>query len=224
MAELDKLQQCIEYQFNDKYILIQALRHRSFCNEHKMKRIDSNERMEFLGDAILQLETSQYLYRKYPNLSEGEISKKRTSMVCEKSLASCARLIHLGNYIYLGKGEEISKGYDKDSILADAMEALIGALYLDGGITVANEFIDEHIINRAEVNEFFFDSKTALQERVRQITADTLRYRVVSISGPEHLKTYNVVVSIGDRDIGAGSGTSKKSAEQSAAMEALSKL
>ena len=224
MAELDKLQQCIEYQFNDKYILIQALRHRSFCNEHKMKRIDSNERMEFLGDAILQLETSQYLYRKYPNLSEGEISKKRTSMVCEKSLASCARLIHLGNYIYLGKGEEISKGYDKDSILADAMEALIGALYLDGGITVANEFIDEHIINRAEVNEFFFDSKTALQERVRQITADTLRYRVVSISGPEHLKTYNVVVSIGDRDIGTGSGTSKKSAEQSAAMEALSKL
>ena len=224
MAELDKLQQCIKYRFKDKYILIQALRHRSFCNEHKMKRIDSNERMEFLGDAILQLETSQYLYRKYPNLSEGEISKKRTSMVCEKSLASCARLIHLGNYIYLGKGEEISKGYDKDSILADAMEALIGALYLDGGITVANEFIDEHIINRAEVNEFFFDSKTALQERVRQITADTLRYRVVSISGPEHLKTYNVVVSIGDRDIGAGSGTSKKSAEQSAAMEALSKL
>lgn len=224
MAELDKLQQCIEYRFKDKYILIQALRHRSFCNEHKMKRIDSNERMEFLGDAILQLETSQYLYRKYPNLSEGEISKKRTSMVCEKSLASCARLIHLGKYIYLGKGEEISKGYDKDSILADAMEALIGALYLDGGITVANEFIDEHIINRAEVNEFFFDSKTALQERVRQITADTLRYRVVSISGPEHLKTYNVVVSIGDRDIGEGSGTSKKSAEQSAAMEALSKL
>ena len=163
MGKLNELEQKIGYRFSDFSYLEHAMRHSSYCNEQKMARFMNNERLEFLGDAVLELVTSEFLYLNYPKMPEGEATRKRASMVCEQTLALCAREIDLGNYLYLGKGEDHTGGRERASVISDALEALIGAIYLDGGFTSAKEFVERFILNGIEEKQLFFDSKTIFQ-------------------------------------------------------------
>ena len=219
--KLKELEEKIGYTFHDKDLLEQAMRHSSYANEHHMGRLQSNERLEFLGDAVLELTTSEYLYEKFPEMPEGDATKTRASIVCEQSLAFCAKSIPLGDYILLGKGEELSGGRLRASITSDAFEALIGAIHLDGGFTSAKEFIAKFVLDDLEHKQLFFDSKTILQERIQAHHADTLHYELVGEEGPDHLKQFIVEARLGDRVIGRGVGRTKKAAEQEAAYHAL---
>ena len=165
--EIKHLEERLGYTFRDKSLLDMALRHSSYVNEHHMKRIQCNERLEFLGDAVLEMVSSEFLYGLYPDKPEGELSKIRASLVCEPSLAFCAREIGLDHSLKLGKGEEHTGGRQRDSIISDALEATIGAIFLDGGITNAKEFILDHVLNDMDSKRLFYDSKTILQERVQ---------------------------------------------------------
>ena len=173
---LTELEQKIGYQFKDKGLLKHAMSHSSYANERHMGKLKSNERLEFLGDAVLELVTSEYLFHTYPTMPEGDATKMRASIVCEQTLAFCAKAIPLGDYILLGRGEEISGGRTRASITSDACEALIGAIYLDGGFTSAKEFICKFILNDLEHKKLFFDSKTILQERVQAHHDKVLHY------------------------------------------------
>lgn len=217
---IELLEERIGYQFQDKRLLKQALTHSSFANEQKINKWDDYERVEFLGDAVLELVSSDYLYRTHPQLPEGELTKMRSSMVCEPALAYCARDIELGRFIFLGKGEEATGGRKRESITSDVMEAVIGAIYLDGGIVPAKAFIDRFILSDLENKQLFYDSKTILQERVQK-RGETLQYVLIEESGPEHDKLFRVEAVIGGRRIGEGSGRTKKQAEQQAAYQAL---
>ena len=217
---IELLEERIGYQFQDKRLLKQALTHSSFANEQKINKWDDYERVEFLGDAVLELVSSDYLYRTHPQLPEGELTKMRSSMVCEPALAYCARDIELGRFIFLGKGEEATGGRKRESITSDVMEAVIGAIYLDVGIIPAKAFIDRFILSDLENKQLFYDSKTILQERVQK-RGETLQYVLIEESGPEHDKLFRVEAVIGGRRIGEGSGRTKKQAEQQAAYQAL---
>lgn len=218
---LDNLQKIIGYKFKNEEILRHAMTHSSFVGEKKLDKRSSNERLEFLGDAVLELLSSDFLYRNYWDMSEGELTKLRASAVCEFSLAVCARTIELGKYIILGKGELVTGGMERDSILSDAFEALIGAVYLDGGFASAKDFVFRFVMNDLENKQLFYDSKTILQEIVQKEHIGELSYRLVEENGPDHCKEFVAAVYIGEKEYSKGKGTSKKSAEQAAAYETL---
>ena len=218
------LEEKINYQFNNKKNIIMAMTHSSYANENKLKKIYNNERLEFLGDSVLEVVTSEFLYLNFKSLPEGELTKLRASIVCEQSLAHCARNINLNNYILLGKGEERCGGRDKNSIISDALEALIGAIYLDGGITSAKEFIYKFILLDIEDTQLFYDSKTILQEHVQAKHGHELSYELISSDGPDHNREFKINALLGDEIIGQGIGRSKKTAEQQAAYNALKNL
>ena len=179
MDRVKELEQKIGYVFKDKSLIERALMHSSYTNEKHLKKYECNERLEFLGDAVLELVSSAYLFNEFPKVSEGELTKTRASMVCEPALAFCARDLDLGEYLLLGKGEDATGGRKRESVTSDAMEALIGAIYLDGGFTSAKEFICKFILNDLEHKKLFFDSKTILQERVQAHHDKVLHYELV---------------------------------------------
>ena len=220
MSELKKFQSIIGYQFNHEELLKQALTHSSYANEKHLKKLSDNERLEFLGDAVLELTSSEFLFSNYPNLTEGELTKLRASIVCEPTLAMCTEAIHLGHFLFLGKGEDQTGGRKRKSILSDALEAVIGAIYLDGGFANAKEFVQRFILTDIEHKQLFYDSKTILQEVV-QGQHEQLGYVLLEETGPDHDKNFTVGVMIGDKQVSTGTGHTKKSAEQEAAYHAL---
>ena len=221
---LKELEKKIGHTFKDFSLLKQAMMHSSYTNEKHLPKYRCNERLEFLGDAVLELVSSEYLFKESPHIPEGELTKTRASMVCEPSLALCARDIGLGDYLLLGKGEEATGGRERDSVTSDAMEALIGAVYLDGGFTSAKEFIHRFILTDLENKKLFYDSKTILQEIVQAGKKGDITYRLVREEGPDHNKSFEVQVMIGGTPYGEGKGRTKKSAEQQAAYQAILKL
>lgn len=214
------LEQKIEYKFREKSHLTIAITHSSYANEQKVPP-EYNERIEFLGDAVLELVMSDYLYRQYPDKKEGELTKMRASLVCEPTLAACARDISLGEYLYLGKGEEGTGGRNRDSILSDAFEAVIGAIYLDSGMEAAKSFIMNHLLKDVEDRMLFYDAKTILQEKVQGECNEKPIYKLVETKGPQHQRIFLVKVFVQDKELASGEGHSKKSAEQMAAYNAL---
>lgn len=218
---LKLLEERIGYQFHDVNLLRQALTHSSFTNEQKINKKKNYERLEFLGDAVLELVSSEFLFKAHESIPEGELTKLRASMVCEPSLAFCARDIELGQFILLGKGEESTGGRGRDSITSDVMEAVIGAIYLDGGMEPAKAFINRFILSDLEDKQLFYDSKSNLQEVVQGKLKKEIRYELLEESGPEHNKTFRVSVYMDEECLGEGEGRTKKAAEQQAAYKAL---
>ncbi|WP_343231658.1 ribonuclease III [Tissierella simiarum] len=222
---LEVLQNNINYKFKNIQLLNTALTHSSYANENKMKNTDNNERLEFLGDTVLNLIVSQYLYKKYPNYPEGELTKLRATVVCESSLAFGARKIDLGEYLLLGKGEEATGGRSRESILGDAFEALTGAIYMDGGLEILNHLLlnifEDDIVHAVAKGDLFIDYKTELQEKLQKKTKSKVEYIVEKEEGPDHNKVFYINVVVDDKIIGKGTGRSKKDAEQMAAKEAL---
>lgn len=224
MKKIDEFQKLIGYHFRNPGLLRQALTHSSYANEKHLKKMSDNERLEYLGDAVLELASSEFLYQNYPDLSEGDLTKLRASLVCEPTLAACTSQIRLKDFILLGKGEDMTGGRNRKSILSDALEAVIGAIYLDGGFTNAKEFILTYILTDIENKKLFYDSKTILQELVQADYDECLNYRLVDEKGPDHNKCFFVEARIGEKVIGRGEGHNKKAAEQEAAYQALLRL
>ena len=224
MEKLKEFQKKIGYQFKNEGLLRQALTHSSYANEHHMKKRSDNERLEFLGDAVLEIVTSEHLYKLYPDYPEGELTRLRASIVCEQTLAFCTRALKLGDHLFLGKGEDLTGGRKRKSVLSDAFEAVIGAIYLDGGFANAKEFILNHVLNDLEGKRLFYDSKTILQELVQGNSEKRICYELVGEVGPDHNKSFQVEVRIGDTTYGQGIGRTKKAAEQEAAYQAILKL
>lgn len=222
---MQSLEERIGYKFNNIKMLRNAITHSSYANERHMGKLACNERLEFLGDAVLEIVVSEYLYRNYPEEPEGVLTRKRASIVCEQTLALCAKELELGSYLMLGKGEEHTGGRERNSITSDAVEAVIGSIYLDGGFTNAKEFIYRVVLTDLENKQLFYDSKTTLQEMVQGQEGEVeLSYRLVSEEGPDHNKLFKVEVLIGDDVMGKGEGSTKKAAEQEAAYHAILKL
>ena len=217
------LEEIIGYRFRDPSILTQALTHTSYANEHRKENVFHNERLEFLGDAVLEICSSEYLFMHYPEKPEGEMTRMRASMVCEPTLALCAREFGLPSYLRLGRGEELSGGRRRDSIVSDALEALIGAIYLDGGFEEARRFIASFILEDIENKRLFVDSKTMLQEYA-QGREEKVEYILDREEGPDHDKRYYVTARVGTECAAQGCGHSKKAAEQQAAYQALRQL
>ena len=224
MTDIKKFQEVIGYHFHDEKLLRQALTHSSFANEKHLKKHSDNERLEFLGDAVLEIISSEFLYKEYPDKPEGELTKLRASIVCEPTLALCTKDIALGEYLLLGKGEDQTGGRGRKSILSDALEAVIGAIYLDGGFANAKEFILRFIMNDMEHKQLFYDSKTILQEMVQSQGEEPLVYELLGEEGPDHNKTFEVRAMIGTEEIGRGTGRTKKAAEAMAAYKGILKL
>ena len=224
---LTEFEKIIEYSFNDKHILSLALTHSSYANEHKLGKFEYNERLEFLGDAVLEFLVSRYIFEKYPELPEGELTKLRASVVCEGSLAKKAVDIHLGDFLYLGKGEELTGGRTRESILADAFEAVIGAVVIDGGIENAEKYVMglmTDVISSVRNSFMLMDYKTRLQEEIQKSSKEPVAYAIVKESGPDHGKLFEAEVSHRGSVLGSGTGRSKKEAEQAAAKNALGKI
>ena len=219
--KLEELEEKLGYHFQDRRLLEQALCHSSYANERHMDRLLNNERLEFLGDAVLELATSEYLYLNYPQMPEGEATRTRASIVCEQTLALCARDLGLGAWLRLGKGEELTGGRERDSITSDAMEALLGAIYLDGGFANAKEFVHHFILNDIEHKKLFFDSKTILQEIVQSEYKKQLCYELLSEEGPDHNKKFTVLAHMEGTPLAQGVGRTKKAAEQNAAYHSI---
>lgn len=218
-----RLQERIGYHFHNVDLLKNALTHSSYANEKHKSYTNNNERLEFLGDAVLELVSSEYLFTNNPQMVEGKMTKLRASLVCEMSLAASAREINLGACLYLGKGEYVTGGNKRDSILSDAFEAVIGAIYLDGGLEPARKFITQYVLSDIEQKQLFYDSKTILQEMVQSRFHEGTRitYPLMTESGPDHNKSFTVVCRVNDVDYGIGSGRTKKAAEQKAAYETI---
>ena len=210
------------YHFQNPLLLKQAMTHSSYANEHKAKGYHDNERLEFLGDAVLEVVSSEFLVRNYPALPEGDLTKLRASIVCKPTLALCARALDLGDFLLLGKGEEHTGGRKRDSIVSDAMEALIGAIYLDGGFASAKEFVHRFIMTDIEHKKLFYDSKTILQEQVQKNWHDgEIAYVLTGEEGPDHDKTFLVDLYVAGEKKSSGKGRTKKAAEQDAAYRCL---
>jgi len=225
--DYSKLEKKISYTFRESTFINEALTHSSYANEKNDKTVKHNERLEFLGDSVLSLIISDYLFMKYPDFPEGELTKVRSKIVCEATLAECARSITLGEYMYFGKGEEMTGGRDRASILADAFEALIAAIYMDGGISHARSFILQSMNKKivdAIMGKIFVDYKTRLQEIVQARKIKKIKYNVIDEQGPDHSKMFFTEVNVNDKVIGQGQGRSKKEAEQNAAKMALGRL
>lgn len=217
----------MEYQFKNTDYLELALTHSSYANENKLPHTKNNERIEFLGDSVLSIIVSNYLYRHFPDLAEGELTRIRAGVVCEGTLSMLSRKIGLGEKLHLGHGEECSGGRDRDSILEDAFESYLGAIYLDGGLEAATNWLLElmiPLIDKASHNEMNHDYKTALQEFSQKGTSGKITYETIGSTGPDHDKTFYVQAFMDDEPISKGEGHSKKEAEQQAAKEALSIL
>ena len=222
--QLKELEEKISYHFQDKHLLAQALTHSSYANEHRLDHNHCNERLEFLGDAVLEIVTSDFLYHKYTEKPEGDLTKIRASIVCEPTLAYCAEAINLGSYLFLGKGEDATGGRNRNSVVSDAMEAVIGAIYLDGGFTNAKEFIHRFILNDIEHKQLFYDSKTILQEMIQATAGAHLEYEILREEGPDHHKVFEVRALSGGEELGRGTGGTKKAAEAVAAYHGILKL
>ena len=218
---MNHLEETLGYRFQDISLLENALTHSSYANEHHGGHLQSNERLEFLGDSILGMVVADYLYRNLPTLPEGDLTRIRASLVCENNLVIVARQWNLGAYLKLGKGEETGGGRERPSIRADAVEAVLAAVYLDGGIAQARRIIQKFILdNMSEMSNAGRDFKTALQRKSGQ----ALTYHLLSQSGPDHAKTFEMEVRLNDVPVGSGKGRSKKDAEQAAAKAALQLL
>lgn len=221
IKDFTQLEQAIHYTFKNNAFLEEALTHSSYANEYDRNLI-SNERMEFLGDSVLSVISSEFLFRKFPDMPEGQLSKLRSSLVCTASLSGFARQIGLGDYLKLGKGEIMSGGADRPSILEDAFEALIAAIYLDSGLEAARQYIINFLEAELENHKINFkDYKSRLQEVVQQNPDSNLSYHIIGASGPDHDKEFEAEVCLDSNVIGRGKGKSKKQAEQEAAREAL---
>lgn len=219
--KLSLLQEKIGYQFHEEKLLKQAVTHSSYANEQKIRRLANYERVEFLGDAVLELVSSEFFYHQYPDLPEGKLTKMRASAVCEQALAITARQLQIGSFMLFGKGEEATGGRDRDSIIADAVEAVIGAIYLDGGFEEAAKFIHKFVLNDLENKKLFYDAKSILQEEVQNNKLGVLSYELIKEEGPEHDKAFYVAALLNGEQIGTGVGHNKKAAEQNAAYEAI---
>ena len=220
--KLKELQERIGYRFQREELLHQALSHSSYVNEHRQEAGGDNERLEFLGDAVLELSSSEFLYLEYPEMPEGDMTKLRASLVCEPTLAMCAWEMNLLSYLLLRKGEEHTGGRFRDSIVSDALEALLGAIYLDGGFASAKEFVKKWILTDIEHKKLFYDSKTILQEMAQRDYRDQeVSYVLVGEEGPDHAKQFIAEVRIGGKTLGRGRGSTKKGAEQEAAYRAI---
>lgn len=225
-SDLRKLEKQLGVAFRNPELLRQAFTHSSYVNEHRMTVSRDNERLEFLGDAVLELTVSEFLYAKYPERSEGELTKQRASIVCEPSLVKYAVALRFGDFVLLGKGEEMTGGRSRPALLADVFEAFIGALYLDQGLAAVQGFLQVHMFPQIswEGKSQMADYKTQLQELVQQQGSATLEYRIVDERGPAHEKEFLAEVWMDERLLGQGTGRSKKEAEQEAAAKALSEL
>jgi ribonuclease-3 len=219
--EVKKLEEIIGYSFRNKSLLKTAMTHSSYANESKRSAVRSYERLEFLGDSVLGFVTTEFLYRIRKN-AEGDLTKMRAALVCEANLAQVAETLGISNFLLLGKGEEQSGGRRRPSLQADAVEATIGAIYIDGGIEEARRFIERFILSRLEDGEIASrDYKTELQELIQRNPESVLSYRLVGESGPDHDKVFDVEAVVDGKAVGRGRGHSKKEAEQSAACDAL---
>lgn len=222
MADLNEFQSKIGYTFKNRHLLEQALTHSSYANEKHMKKHSDNERLEFLGDAVLEIVSSEFLFINYPQKPEGELTKLRASIVCEPTLALCTKPLDLGKYLRLGRGEDHTGGRKRKSILSDALEAVIGAIYLDGGFTNAKEFVLRFIMTDIENKQLFYDSKTILQEQVQKNWHDgEISYVLTGEEGPDHDKTFLVDLYVAGEKKSSGKGRTKKAAEQDAAYRCL---
>lgn len=221
---MKRLEEAIGYRFRNISLLENALSHSSYANERWHNSLRSNERLEFLGDSVLGMVVAEHLYRTCPERPEGELSRMRADMVCETSLAAIAHKISLGEHLLLGHGEAISGGKKRSSILADAVESVIAAIYLDGGFAPARDFIHKFVLSATPEKTQNIDYKTALQELVQQKKGQVISYVLAGESGPDHCKEFIVQVCINDKVVGQGSGSSKKRAEQDAAKNALEKM
>lgn len=223
---METLEARIGYTFHDRRLLQNALMHSSYANENRARGCTSNERLEFLGDSVLGMVTATRLYRLYPDMPEGKLSRLRAELVCEQSLHAVALELGLGSYIRLGHGEARNGGRERPSILADAVEAIIAAIYLDGGLESAQRFILDHILTGLAEGQMHHvaDYKTDLQERVQRKPGQALEYSLLSESGPDHNKSFTMNVLLNGSEIGRGTGRTKKEAEQSAAKSALERM
>lgn len=219
---ISAFEEIIGYTFKDKELLKTALTHSSYANENKLH--EDNERLEFLGDSVLGFVTAEYLFSQFKNRPEGELTKLRAAVVCEKSLFKFAEKISLGQYIYMGKGEDHSGGRNRPSIVSDAFEAVIAAMYLDGGIEVVKPYILGFIAEAVKREASFKDNKSLLQEEIQKNKGNTISYEEIGESGPDHDKTFIFAVKLNGEVIGKGEGRSKKEAEQAAAGDALANL
>lgn len=227
MNKIKEFEEIIGYRFADKELLITALSHSSYANEKRNQKIICNERLEFLGDSVLSLIVSRYLFENYKSLPEGELTKVRAQIVCERSLHECAQNIELGNFILLGKGEELTGGRTRASILADAYEALIASIYLDSDLETVREWLLGQLydtIGLSVSGKSFKDYKTLLQEEIQARGEINISYKIIGESGPDHKKIFSVNVLIDGKLSGSGEGSSKKNAEQNAAKSALERL
>lgn len=221
---LEELEERIGYVFKDKELLKQAMTHSSFTNERKINKEPHYERLEFLGDAVLELISSEFFYHKYPELPEGKLTKMRASAVCEQALAIPAKELELGMFMRFSKGEEQTGGRERESIIADAVEALTGAIYLESGYDRAKAFVERFVLNDLENKHLFYDAKSILQEKVQLKKLSQVHYELLSETGPDHNKQFEVAVYIGNNLMGKGIGRSKKAAEQQAAYETLCQM
>ena len=224
MRELEKK---LNYTFRNAALLAEALSHSSYANEHRAEKLNSNERLEFLGDSVLGFVTAEFLFAKHPDMPEGDLTRIRAALVCEQSLYEVAQKLQLGQYLRLGRGEEAGGGRNRTSILADAMEAVFAAVYLDGGIVEASALIHRVLLDvekETAVEERRKDFKTALQELVQRQADQVLTYRMIGEEGPDHAKIFSAEVLLNGKALGVGSGHSKKEAEQAAARSALQVL
>ena len=221
----DELQAKLSYSFKDHKLLKAALTHSSYANENKRNGTVSNERLEFLGDSVLGMMVAEQIYIHKPDMPEGNMTRLRAELVCEKSLSGIAQKLGLGQYLLLGRGEEKGGGRERPSILADAVEAIIAAIYLDGGYAPVARMINEHFEEQISLKDAGnTDYKTMLQEIIQEKAGQTLRYQTIDESGPDHMKSFVVEVKLNNVFLGSGSGKSKKEAEQAAAKSALGEL
>ena len=216
----------LHIELNNEDLFIQAFTHSSYVNEHRIRPYDDNERLEFLGDAVLELAISQYLYKNYENMSEGEMTKLRAAIVCEPSLAKVADELHFGDYVLLGKGEEMTGGRKRPALLADVFESFIGALYIDQGMKAVYKFLAENVYPKIQEGEYshMIDYKSQLQELIQREGQGHIQYRIVQEKGPAHAREFVSEVLLEKEELGTGTGRSKKEAEQMAAQKALEKL
>ncbi len=221
---MDALEKRLGYQFMDRRLLEHALTHSSYANEHRGLGLTSNERLEFLGDSVLGMVAAERLFREHPNMPEGELTRTRAALVCETALHQVALSLDLGRYLRLGRGEDAGGGRERPSILADATEAVLAAVYLDGGMEAVRPIIEALILDREGEQSSGRDYKTALQELVQRTPGSAIMYRLVGESGPDHCRVFVTEVSVDGIPAGQGRGRTKKEAEQQAAKAALEKL
>ncbi|MCR4650698.1 MAG: ribonuclease III [Lachnospiraceae bacterium] len=222
--EASVLEERIGYHFNNKSLLDSALTHSSYANELKVNKVPDYERLEYLGDAVLELVSSDYIYHEHPSMPEGQMTRLRSSIVCEPALAYCSREFKLEEFIRLGKGEEATGGRNRDSIISDVCEAIIGAIYLDGGIEPAKKHILKYILSDLDNKQLFYDSKTILQEYIQRNSENRFEYVLIGETGPDHDKVFCVKAVLNGKTIGTGEGKTKKAAEQMAAYKALKEI